>query len=367
VKTKLKGILRQLHLLLGLSSGLIIFIVAITGCIYCFETEIRSAIHRDLLLVEDTGQQQLSADELVARVHDKFKTPVKNVRLSADRSSSAEVILKDKESVFLNPYSGKILGNYNKEKDFLGVNLRLHRSLCLDDTGKIITAVSVVIFLFMVISGIILWWPAGKRMRKQRLRIRAGVPRFRRLFDLHSVLGFYALVILLFTALTGMIWACHWAENLMYRMTGSVKEERKPLKSKSEEGQAVSIERLIAISTTVEKGWDECFIAMPEDPKGTFRLTFRKDKGGLFREQDQIIFDQYTAKPLKAQFYETGPVGDKVKQANYNIHTGKVFGLAGQLLVFFASLIAASLPVTGFLMWRLKRKQSYQLVAEKRK
>ncbi|MGN6343213.1 MAG: PepSY domain-containing protein [Ginsengibacter sp.] len=36
---------------------------------------------------------------------------------------------------------------------------------------------------------------------------------------------------------------------------------------------------------------------------------------------------------------------------NYDVHVGTVLGLAGKVLAFFASLIAASLPVTGFYIW----------------
>jgi uncharacterized iron-regulated membrane protein len=50
---------------------------------------------------------------------------------------------------------------------------------------------------------------------------------------------------------------------------------------------------------------------------------------------------------------------------NYDIHTGAVIGLPGKILAFFASLIAASLPVTGFYIRWGRRKQSKEKEKER--
>jgi len=36
---------------------------------------------------------------------------------------------------------------------------------------------------------------------------------------------------------------------------------------------------------------------------------------------------------------------------NYDLHTGGVLGITGKIIAFLASLIAASLPITGLLIW----------------
>ena len=70
---------------------------------------------------------------------------------------------------------------------------------------------------------------------------------------------------------------------------------------------------------------------------------------------DNLYFDQYSGEIIKERFFKDLSQGNKMKMTNVYIHTGKVFGLFGQLLVFFASLICASLPITGFLIWKNKR------------
>jgi uncharacterized iron-regulated membrane protein len=84
-------------------------------------------------------------------------------------------------------------------------------------------------------------------------------------------------------------------------------------------------------------------------------MSLQLEKDGFFRKSHQLVFDQYTGAVIKSKFYKDASTGDKLKATNYNMHTGKVFGLVGQLFVFFASLIVASLPITGFLMWNRRR------------
>ncbi|WP_317171714.1 PepSY-associated TM helix domain-containing protein [Pedobacter panaciterrae] len=58
-------------------------------------------------------------------------------------------------------------------------------------------------------------------------------------------------------------------------------------------------------------------------------------------------YDRNTGRPLKTTTFDDQHNGDKLSMLNYDIHTGNVLGLGGKFLVFFASLVAASLPVTG--------------------
>ena len=352
-----KRIFFQLHLLLGLTSGAVVFVVSTTGAIYAFEEEFRAILYQDVLFVKQEGNRKPIA-ELIKSAKAEFPKPgVKNIRIQSNPESSVEIILKNKQSVLVNPYTGKVLGSFNKENDFFGIVLQLHRSLCLGDTGKIITGTSATIFIFMLMSGIILWWPQNKALLKQKLTIKRNAPSKKRTYDLHSVFGFYASWIIIFTALTGIVWSFKWAENTMYWINHSKKEERKYHSEYIADSNRISIDQVLENSTSLYKQSNECFINVPEDSIGVYRITFRYDDGGFYKKSDQLFFDQYSGELLKAHLFETSSQGDKLKGTNYAIHTGKVFGLTGQFIVFFAALISASLPVTGFLMWKGKRKK----------
>ncbi len=346
----LKRLFRQLHLFLGLLSGLIVFTVATTGAIYCWEEEFRNVMYKDLLQVEAKGEQ-LPLSELMGNAKKEIPKPgVKNIRIRPGESSTVEIILKNKQAVMMDPYTGKVLGVMDKENDFFGVVLRIHRSLLLDDVGKVITGTSATIFVFMLISGIVLWWPKNKAFLKDRLWIRKKGGA-RRTYDVHSVLGFYASWIIIFVGLTGMVFAFKWAEASMYWMAGSKKVEKRYHSEYAETKKRMKVDEITERAGSLFTHCDECFLSLPEDSAGVFRMTLRYDDGGFYKKSDQLFFDQYSGELLQANLFETASKGEKLRATNYNIHTGKVFGLTGQLLVFFAALISASLPVTGFVMW----------------
>lgn len=101
------------------------------------------------------------------------------------------------------------------------------------------------------------------------------------------------------------------------------------------------------------------FAAAPADP---IEIVVNHQPGTYYNS-DFYHYDQYTGQELKAdgayaRKFSKANVADKLVRMNYDMHTGAVLGLPGKILAFLASLIAASLPVTGFLIWRGRRKKT---------
>ena len=102
--------------------------------------------------------------------------------------------------------------------------------------------------------------------------------------------------------------------------------------------------------------------------KSTKKNVLSGDDGRLWKcytnyNADYFHYDQYTGKSLKTvgswdSKFKDAKLADKIARMNYDIHVGAVLGLPGKILAFFASLIAASLPVTGFVIWWGRRKKS---------
>jgi len=84
----------------------------------------------------------------------------------------------------------------------------------------------------------------------------------------------------------------------------------------------------------------------------------------IIRKQNQLFFDQYSGDVLKKTLYEKYTTYDKISRSNYQLHTGDIpgLGIGSKIIFFLASLFAASLPVTGFLIWwgRNKKEEESQ-------
>ena len=77
--------------------------------------------------------------------------------------------------------------------------------------GKMIVGTSTLMFVFVLISGVVVWWPRTRKALKNSLKIVANKGWRRFWYDLHVAGGMYALVFLLAMALTGLtVGLCQW-------------------------------------------------------------------------------------------------------------------------------------------------------------
>jgi uncharacterized iron-regulated membrane protein len=205
----------------------------------------------------------------------------------------------------------------------------------------------------------VLWWPNNKKSLKHRLQLTSKKGNKRLLFDSHSTIGFYASWILIITALTGLVFSFKWVEKAMFSITGNEKKEWKIKSTPTVLSQKTNLEELVR---HVEANYPEknIHLVFPQDSSGTFRFTIQVGQKGMLTQNDHLYFDQYTGVLRAHRYYAEQNMGEKLRASNLNLHTGKVLGLTGEILVFIAGLAAASLPITGFLMWRNKQKSKKQ-------
>jgi uncharacterized iron-regulated membrane protein len=75
-----------------------------------------------------------------------------------------------------------------------------------------------------------------------------------------------------------------------------------------------------------------------------------------YRYFDQNSLAELSVDHIYGKLLDTN-AADKLIRMNYDIHTGSIIGLPGKILAFCASLLVASLPVTGFCIWYGRRKK----------
>jgi uncharacterized iron-regulated membrane protein len=136
-----------------------------------------------------------------------------------------------RKTAFFNPYTGELVGIFNYRESFFYTMFSLHRWLLAGDTGKMIVGVSTLIFLFIIITGIILWWPKTNRILLQRLKLKTNTGWKRLNHDLHIVLGFYTSLFLFVFAFTGLAWSFEWFNKGIYTVTSSSMKRPEPPKS----------------------------------------------------------------------------------------------------------------------------------------
>jgi uncharacterized iron-regulated membrane protein len=381
-----KAVLLFLHRWLGIISGLVVFIVSITGCIFVFEEELFRVFHHDIVYVKP-GEQLVDINELKKAAQASIGSD-KNISVvfiddDADRAycfsaferNAKSTSLWDKDEikyfyqVFVNPYTGAVLGVVDKETEFFYVVRRIHQNLLLRrDIGNMIVGSSTLIFLVILISGIVLWWPQRMAGLKQRLTVKLKA-RWRRVnYDLHSVFGFYIFLIATIIASTGLVWSFDWWENGIYSMLGSSKKDAKFLTQR--DTTYTASERGVTLA------WRDALNRYQEFERMSFNFpTSKNSRAGAFvqyegpsawTDTDYIYYNGADGKVTQIVPHESKSVGMKWRNTNYGIHTGKLYGWPTQLLAVMVSLVCASLPVTGVILW-LGRKNKNAMPVKKQK
>jgi len=356
-----KKIISFLHLWLGLISGIVVVMVAVTGCLYVFEEECRDIFQHKYYYVkaaDETVRKDIA--ELQALVSKTYPAEtVTGIRFKEEKGAAFIFSTKSRKAISVNPYTASVIGMRNMENDFFSIVLKLHRTLYLGDVGKQVIKWNVLIFFIMCISGLVLWWPKQKRFFRQAVRINFKTKNRKRFnWDLHSVLGFYALLVLILISLTGIFWMFDSVKDGVRLVTNSP-AKKKEEKLKSDPAQSNGFNAAAAYRYTIAQnpGAKETFIGLPADSTAALRVVMRYPYT-VVRKQVSMFFDQYSGKPLKEENFKNATGYEKVARANYSLHTGDIppLGIGSKIIYFLASLVAASLPVTGFLIW-LGRKR----------
>ncbi|WP_373057512.1 PepSY-associated TM helix domain-containing protein [Zunongwangia sp. H14] len=375
----LKKWIGKLHLWLGLLSGIIVFLLAVTGCIFVFSAEINEQIRKDELYVIPE-ENPLPVSELWQRAQDHigpempiswayiYNSPEKSWVFYAYKTNPDAITyfgnLEYYKAIYINPYTGEILDVYDEEYDFFNIIKFLHWSLLLKtEIGQPIVGWATFIFVIMLISGIILWWPVSRNAAKQRFSFKwkDSTSWKRKNYDLHNILGFYVSSLALILAITGMVWAFTWMKGLVYT-AGALSTTPPEIEYKQSNPSAAKIAHPIDVA------YHNAVQAYPES--NGFRFTpasgetgainvYVQEYEGVYYKSHALQFDQYSGALINIRDYKEKNFGERLIDANYDIHVGAILGIPGKVMMFFASLICGSLPLTGFLVW-WKRKSKFK-------
>lgn len=363
----LKKLIAQIHLWLGLISGLVVFVLGISGAIYVFSDEIKDIVYKDRRYVIALPKtEKLSLDTLLSTARESLGQEHKITRAELSQDPERTYMFRafkiNKNStgywnyydyylkVYLDPYTGKVVFKEDASKEFFTIVLALHMNLLLGDVlGHFIIKWSTVCFAILLLSGLVLWWP--KRWKQKQLKKNLSIKwngKFKRLnYDLHNVLGFYMLIPLLIIALTGLAWS--------FELTSDKKS-----KVLSDTTQITKASANQILKQSLEKSPKTAYFLynFPAAKSGTVNISAYQSKQHLY-DRKQYRFDQYTGKLLmEADPMASPEISSKFIALNYDLHTGSSLGTIGKLLAFLASLIAAGLPITGFIIWLKKGKKT---------
>ncbi|AZA61945.1 PepSY-associated TM helix domain-containing protein [Chryseobacterium indoltheticum] len=383
----------KLHLWFGLSIGLIIFIVSITGTLFVFKDEVENFTRKDVIYhnEQNIAQKQILPIRVLEKAVDaqlKEKYKIHWVNVPIDKKMSYQFYWYEHNTeawnyfdefpiykvAYVNPYTGKVLRTYDEKNGFFSIVKSIHWSFLLkQDWGKYVVGIPVIIFVIMLISGIILWWPKNKSARKQRFSFKwKNIKNWKRKnYDLHNILGFYSSIFALIFSITGLFYAFFIVQAMIYFVFSggnTVYPDFSHITTKApiEQRNETTLDKVIH---TVQAKYQNSFgfaidLGHPhmDDHEHPNFSVFVKHLSYSYHKNSSLIFDENSGELLHTYNHEDKNFGEKTVAANYDIHVGSILGLPTKIIAFIVSLICASLPVTGFLIWWGRRKKTKKAV-----
>lgn len=367
----LRKLFNDIHLWLGVGSGIILFVVCLSGTIYTFRHEVEHALEPEKYAVKvDDNASLLNIDDLIKKVEAEAGGQVMSVTVPAAKDASYDFSVKTSPGqrrgtgYYVNPYTAEILGTGGGAvSEFFFVMMRLHRWLLIEgDVGKIIVGVATIIFIFLIFTGLIIWLPKKAKNWKQGFKVKYKANWKRVNHDLHNTLGFYSAILLLIMALTGLCWSFGWYRDGLSSVLGT-----KVFNRGGGEKIEVAVPADSAYATTAQ------FLTTAQGEFGTsadYRISFGRSATDpvsiskyntgffAFSGSDQMLLNPYSAEIISINRFSDKPFNEKIASSIKPLHTGEIFGLFSKILYFITCLIATSLPVTGVIIWinKLKKK-----------
>lgn len=370
-----------------------------TGAVLVFEKELQQAFNQDRYFVKPSGTL-LPPEQLISSV--KQKAPgakVSGIKIYADPERTVEIGLslskegnagkpsaeksfeankRDKNqqagkqrapegsgrathTAFVNPYNGQVIELYSYRNTFFFTMFSLHRWLLGGENsiGKVITGVSTLIFLFILITGIILWWPKNRRILLHRLKIKTSGSWKRLNHDLHIVLGFYSAIFLFIFAFTALAWSFKWFNQGIYTVTGSSMKTPEPPHSVYRANKK-PIGYNVAYSVAAKSITDVEYYSFrqPNDSTGVFTVNVLP-AGAHETASDNYYIDQYSGNVIGSLKFADKNLGQRIRSTFKPVHVGSIFGITSKIIAFLVCILGVTFPVTGVIMWlnRIKKRK----------
>lgn len=374
----MRKLFAKIHLWLSIPFGIIIAIVCLTGAILVFETEILEICYPSRYFVKEVKGEPLPPAALLNAARQQLPDSVKinGLRVMQDPKRTYQVVLPGKKAAaFIDPYTAEITGIDDGQGFFMQM-MRLHRWL-LDSykrdgsfaLGKAVVGYSTLVLAFILISGLVIWYPRNKKALKNRLKIKTKAGWYRFFYDLHVSGGFYATLLLLVLTLTGLTWSFGWYRDAFYTVFGVETAQTQghtqaPASSdlKGKSGERGTRERGSKEKITNYTQWATVLADLqnryPQYNSITIQdgsATVSAAQYGNTRGSDRYTFDPANGEITNVQLYKDLPNSGKIRGWIYSVHVGSWGGLTTRILSCLVSFLGAVFAITGYYFW-IKKK-----------
>lgn len=363
-----KGAMRWLHRVLGLTAGLVLIVSGLTGSALVFRAEIDRALNPRLLRVPPAAERApLQAIlDAVARTYPAEPTTRVRMPQRADGTYELWVGAAPTRYVYADPYrEGAILGARRPTEFLTGWIFLLHSRLLSGEAGHAVAGVAALLLVVISASGLVLWWPRGGPGAWQRWRaaltVARGAGAARTTYDAHRALGFYASSLLLVAGVTGASLVFNAAfQRAADWITGTAAPPAVASRVPALGGRVPSLpaDSLLAIAARAQPGGAISYLYLPAAPGQTFRVRQRLVGERHPNGKSFVHLDPATGRVVAVEDGARARRGARLYDVLYPLHIGVLGGWPTRVLAVGTGLSLPLLAASGLVLWRRRARRA---------
>ena len=370
-KYTLRKFINDIHLWLGIGSGIILIIICLTGTVLTFEKEIKDLFSEEITV--SPHPTQLTIEDMTEIL--SSEGDVMRVNINPDPTKPYEFSVKTSKEdrrgtpYFLDQYTGTFIKSPPNVLDgFFLTNFKLHRWLLFDiPIGRPIVGIATIIFLILSITGIVIWFPK-KKLKKLKLKhLKPGLKiawraKWKRInHDLHVTLGFYTAIFLVIMSLSGLFWSFEWYKDAGSAVLGTEvfggRGGGPKIASKVDDPTTkVGFEKILEITERELPFVGTTVLQIPSNDQEIYSVRKYHDQDFMETATDELKIDR-DGTVISKEIFSEKPLNVQIASSIRAIHIGNIFGWFSKTIYFVSCLIATSLPVTGVIIWLNKMKK----------
>ncbi|MCG8416060.1 MAG: PepSY domain-containing protein [Pseudomonadales bacterium] len=365
-----------MHLSAGVSAGLIILMMSVTGVILTYERQMQVWEDGPYYTDPEPGQQRLTVDQLLAAANQTEGFTATSVILNSAADAPFVARAGRSQTQYLNPYTAEIYDPHSDSLSAFFSDVRsLHRWFLVTGDGRAtardITGAANLLFLFLLLSGTYLWLPKviNWATLKTRIWFNPQVNNSQaRDFNWHHVFAFWAAIPLLVIIPTASVFNYGWANNLVYTLAGDTPPQRSPAVTpdpSEEPTQVQSLESLFNSAQAYKEDWRTISISLPQPGSQSISIAIDEGNGGQPQLRHSLSLDRASGTEVSWVPFTDQSSGVQARRWVRFLHTGEALGLTGQTIAGLASAAGAVLVWTGlalalrrFLRWRARTRKA---------
>ncbi|MQX52874.1 PepSY-associated TM helix domain-containing protein [Alcanivorax sediminis] len=357
----MRTLLFFLHKYTGLTLGLLLVISGLTGSLLVFHDTLDEQLTPGLIT---HGENLAPLSTVISNAEAATGKTAQRIDLSRQPGSPHTLrFANDADApgplqVSVSPYSGNVLAVRDWGLYPMTWVYRLHYTLLAGSNGKIVVGILGLCLLGFCLTGLVLWWPTGKRKGKwqRNLTIKRGAGRYRLHFDLHQVTGIYLLPVLIVIAFSGVSLVFGKQVSVLVGSALTMQERPSPFSNPTDSAPLTADEAFaLAQSRFPEATIQRLYL--PKAPTDTYRAAFSlpedawQDYGA-----NNLWLDQYSGETLALWQISQLPEGNQFMTWQFPLHNGDALGLPGRLIVLFSGFAPLLFFITGSYLWWTKRQ-----------